>query len=425
LVGSWFDITDRKRLESLQEGQSRILDYLIQRRGLNESLEQIVRLMEEQCQGMICSILRFDSATQRLHHGAAPSLPPEYNLQVDGLLIGPAVGSCGTAAYRRERVIVTDIETDPLWADFSQAASLYGLRSCWSQPIVSSTNQLLGTLAMYYRQPRGPTTGELQLIEQAARLAAIAFERYRDEEIMRQTERLASLGTFAAGIAHEINNPLGGIRLAVQAMEAALGIGQRERVRNMIDIITRETERCAKIVRGVLQFGRKNEARKQAASLNRIIKESCELTRGYAAERGATVEMSLREADVEVLGCVLELEQVFVNLIRNAVESLPRGAQVSVQTDVDHDFARVTVADNGLGMNEEQKSRVFDPFFTTRQPEGGTGLGMSIVHGIVTGHGGTIHIESQPRSGTTVLVCLPRLKVDSGRPARRRDLCTQ
>ncbi|MBI3836113.1 MAG: PAS domain-containing protein [Planctomycetes bacterium] len=115
LIGSWFDITEYKRLEAMRAGQTQILDFLVKRRSLEESFVQIVQMLESQSDDMVCSILRFDPMTQSLRHGAAPSLPDEYNRLIDGVKIGPAVGSCGTAAYRRERVVVTDIETDPLW----------------------------------------------------------------------------------------------------------------------------------------------------------------------------------------------------------------------------------------------------------------------------------------------------------------------
>ena len=408
VIGGWFDVSDRKRMEMLLSGQALILDHLVKRRSLQESLEQVVRFLENQNPGMVCSVLRFDSATQTLCHGAAPSLPDAYNRKLDGIKIGPTVGSCGTAAHRRKRIVVTDIETDPLWAGYRELAATCGLRACWSQPIFSSSNHLLGTFAMYYHEPRGPTQGELRLIEQAAGLAAIAIERYREEELMRHTERLASLGTLAAGIAHEINNPIGGIQLAAQVAVDALARGDADRVRSMLDSISTDTARCARIVRGVLQFGRQSDSTKRPVRLAEIAETACELTRGYAAKRRATVEFSSGEAGGEVLGRAVELEQVFVNLIRNGIESRDQGARVTVHADIDQDVARISVSDDGRGMNDEQKERIFDPFFTTRQNEGGTGLGMSIVHGIVKGHGGTIHIESNPQRGTTVVVCLPR-----------------
>jgi len=410
LVGSWFDISDRRNLEMLQSGQAQVLDSLVKRRSLEDSLSQIVRVMESQNSEMVCSILRFDPATQTLRHGAAPSLPDEYNRQIDGAAIGPQAGSCGTAGFRRTRVVVTDIDRDPLWANYRDLARGIGMRACWSQPIFSSSEQLLGTFAMYYREPRGPSRGELQLIEQAASLAALAIERYHDDELMRHAERLVSLGTLAAGIAHEINNPIGGIQLAVQCALNALAQGQKPRLQSMLELIAADVERCAKIVRGVLQFGRRNDARKQTVNLLDVIKAACRLTRGYATERGATLDSPSSEAPVDVFGFSPELEQVFVNLIRNAIESKERGARVTIHVASDSDFARATVSDDGCGMNDQQKARIFDPFFTTRQREGGTGLGMSIVHGIIAGHGGTISVHSKPEKGTSVVVCVPRGK---------------
>lgn len=408
LVGSWFDLSDRKRLEMLQAGQSLVLDFLIKRRSLEESLEQIVRMLETQNPEMACSILRYDASTQTLRHGAAPSLPEEYNRQIDGVSIGAAMGSCGTAAFRRTRVIVTDIQTDPLWVGFRPLAAGIHKRACWSQPIFSSTDQLLGTFAMYYENPRGPTKGDLALIEQAASLAAIAIERYHDEEIRRHTERLASLGTLAAGIAHEINNPLGAMQLAAQGALHAMTKGNTQRVQEMLEMILADSDRCARIVRGVLQFGKRQEGSTRRIGLSQIAGTACALTRGYAVERGASVTFSPANPDVEVEARVVELEQVLVNLIRNASESKEFGARVSIQVWGDADFAHVSVGDDGRGMTREQQSRVFEPFFTTRQAEGGTGLGMSIVHGIVTSHGGTVRIKSKPGMGTTVELCLPR-----------------
>jgi len=410
LVGSWFDISDRKKLEILQSGQSQILDSLAKRRSLEETLEQIVFMLEGLNPDMICSILRFDSTSQTLHHGAAPSLPEEYNRQIDGIRIGPTMGSCGTAAFRRECVIVTDIQTDPLWADFRHLASTVGLRACWSQPIFSSSQQLLGTTALYYCHKRGPTADELALIEQAAGLAGLAIERYHEEEAARHSERLASLGSLAAGIAHEINNPVAAIQLAAQGAIHALSTGDLNRVRDLLQNINADTERCTRIVRGVLQFGRLKKSQKQRALLRDVVRMAVHLTQGYAAERNAVVEVSPAMPGAHVFGDVVELEQVFVNVLRNAIESKPKGARIAIALIESTDIVRVSVTDNGIGMTPEQTARVFDPFFTTRQNQGGTGLGMSIVHGIVTNHGGDIRIQSRPKHGTTVVISLPRLQ---------------
>ena len=123
-----------------------------------------------------------DKKTLRL--GAAPSLAETYNRAIDGIKIGPAVGSCGTAAYKNERVIVPDIAIDPLWADYCELALSHGLRACWSLPIVSTTGTVLGTFACYYSEPRSPSALEYDLIERAAHLAGIAIERKHAEQTL-------------------------------------------------------------------------------------------------------------------------------------------------------------------------------------------------------------------------------------------------
>src|SRR5207249_1933644 len=120
-----------------------------------------------------------------LRHGAAPDLPPAYNQAIDGERIGPAAGSCGTAAYRRERVIVRDIATDPLWANYRVLAQGYGLAACWSAPILDTDGRVLGTFAMYYAEPREPTTADLALTETATLLAANIIKRARAATALR------------------------------------------------------------------------------------------------------------------------------------------------------------------------------------------------------------------------------------------------
>src|SRR5262249_24562747 len=131
---------------------------------------------------MLCSVKLLDQDRQTLHHGAAPSLPAAYNQAIDGAPIGPSAGSCGTAAFRAEMVVVSDIVTDPLWAKFRPLALPHGLRACWSSPILSTGGAVLGTFAMYYREPRSPSSAEVALIERAAEIAGMAIERKRFED---------------------------------------------------------------------------------------------------------------------------------------------------------------------------------------------------------------------------------------------------
>ena len=148
---------------------------------------EITTLIERQRPGhMKCSLLLLDREHGCVRHGAAPSLPAEFVHRIDGSRIGPQAGSCGTAAYLGERVIVEDIATHPAWVDYRDFALPHGLRACWSSPIFSSSHDVLGTFAMYYREPRGPDAADLELVEHATHLAAVAIQRDRAEAALRK-----------------------------------------------------------------------------------------------------------------------------------------------------------------------------------------------------------------------------------------------
>jgi diguanylate cyclase (GGDEF)-like protein/PAS domain S-box-containing protein len=157
---------------------------------LSETLEAIVRLVEAQVAERLCSVLLVDESGTRLRHAAASSALDAYSRSIDGEAIGPDSGSCGTAAHRKELVISRDIAIDPLWHRHRASALQHGLRASWSQPILSPDGRLLGTFAMYYRQPREPDAAAIDLIRSAASLAGIAIERTRtQEELLRTIER--------------------------------------------------------------------------------------------------------------------------------------------------------------------------------------------------------------------------------------------
>jgi PAS domain S-box-containing protein len=166
-----------------------VLESIAAGAPLSIVLTDIVLLIERQADGMLCSILLVDE--NRLRHGAAPSLPSDYNIAVHGSEIGPKSGSCGTAAYLRERVIVEDIATHPYWDDYRHHALRYGLKACWSTPIVSPSGDVLGTFAMYYKEARGPVPQEVEWVDTATHLASIAILRDRTEQDLRRSESRA------------------------------------------------------------------------------------------------------------------------------------------------------------------------------------------------------------------------------------------
>jgi len=204
IVGTLMDVTERKRAEALRDGESRVLEMIARDAPLEEILGRLVRVVEAQFAGMLCSVLLLDNEGQHVRHGAAPSLPKSYVDAINGLSIGPQAGSCGTAMYRKETVIVTDILQDPLWEQYRNVAEPHGLRSCWSTPILAHSGKVLGSYAMYYREPRSPGPAETRALEMATHLAGIAIERkltherlQRSEAYLAEAQRLSHTGSWA------------------------------------------------------------------------------------------------------------------------------------------------------------------------------------------------------------------------------------
>src|SRR6266478_2889939 len=184
-------IEDRQRAEALLAGENQILEMVATGRPLAVILDGLCRLVDKLCDKSLASILLMDPNGRCLRRGAGPSFPEAFLAAVDGVEIGPCVGSCGTAAYRKEQVIVSDIATDPLWADYRELALAYGLRAGWSTPILSSDGSVLGVFGVYGREPRSPTPQHHHTIKQITHLASVAIERKQAAESLRASELLA------------------------------------------------------------------------------------------------------------------------------------------------------------------------------------------------------------------------------------------
>jgi PAS domain S-box-containing protein len=200
--GTGIDIDDRKRAESLLAAEKRILEMVAKGDSLAGIFDSLCRLVEERAKGVLASVLLLDG--DRLWHGGAPSLPKAYTDAINGAVIGPSAGSCGTAAYRREPVIVEDIATDPLWADYRDLALPHSLRACWSTPVFSSQGDVIATFAMYYREPRRPTQRDQEIIDQITHLTGIAIQKklalerlQRSEAYLAEAEKLTHTGSWA------------------------------------------------------------------------------------------------------------------------------------------------------------------------------------------------------------------------------------
>src|SRR5436305_4487604 len=201
------DITEIKEEEFFRAGQSRVLEMIAADAPLADVLTSLVLLMEGQAEGLRCSILLLHRDGKHVRHGAAPNLPEAYVNAVDGAPIGPRNGSCGTAMFTRKPVVVTDVMTDPLWADYRQLAQICGLSACWSTPIISPQGDVLGSFAMYRQEKRGPRPEETRLTEIATHIAGIAIDRHRQQEILRERDARINFAAESADLAFWVIYP--------------------------------------------------------------------------------------------------------------------------------------------------------------------------------------------------------------------------
>jgi signal transduction histidine kinase len=414
------EITARQEAEALLQAQKQVLELVVQGTETGKVLEGLCQLVEEQSKsGVLASILLLDHDGKYLRYGAAPSLPPAYNRAIDGVRIGQEVGSCGTAAYLRQPVIVEDIASDRRWKDYRELALSHGLRACWSTPIFSRDQRVLGTFAMYYREPRAPTGHDQRIIDLVTRTAAIAIEkehrereRQKTELALRRSEKLAAAGRFAATVAHEINNPLEAVTNLIYLALRAPGLSPG--AQEYLQMADKEVARVGHIAQQALRFYRDPTSATEI-DLSRMMDDILNVYSGRTEHKRLQLLRQYHSPAV-IQGMAGELRQVFGNLVLNAIDASRPDGKIVVRIASRQRWGtrpqngvRVTIADAGKGIAAEHRQRLFEPFFTTKQ-EVGTGLGLWVTRGIVEKHGGAIRFRSSQNSkhgGTTFVVFLP------------------
>ena len=188
VLGLYENISEQKKMERRERTLRDALETIAQGLPLQEKLHRLVSALEDEIPGSLASILLLDKDGRHLRKSVAPNLPDFYNQAIDGVEIGPGVGSCGTAAYENQRVVVADIPQHPYWAPYTELAARAGVASCWSDPVRDSQGKVLGTFAIYHRQACSPTEADLHFMSQMAHMAGIAIERHRAEETLRRNQ---------------------------------------------------------------------------------------------------------------------------------------------------------------------------------------------------------------------------------------------
>lgn len=249
--------------------------------------------------------------------------------------------------------------------------------------------------------------------EQTQKQLEERFSHRREElqesrtELQRQRQ-LATVGSLAAGIAHQINNPIASIKAAAEYALLTSDAPDSDAVRmQALRTAIAEADRCGRIVRNVLNFSRREPTARWVEDLNEIVQRAATLTRPYLDQAGGSLELRIHPTPLPARISPIEIEQAVVHLLRNAAEALEGGGDIELSTRRREDVAEIEITDDGRGIPPEDRERVLQPFYTTRLALGGTGLGLSFVHGVIREHGGELRIESTPEKGTRIRIQLP------------------
>jgi two-component system NtrC family sensor kinase len=230
-------------------------------------------------------------------------------------------------------------------------------------------------------------------------------DQFKLQEQLRHADRLATIGQLAAGVAHELNEPLGNILGFAQLAKKCSGLPKQ--AEEDLEKILNASLNAREVIRKMLSFARPMRPQKQKVSLNQIIEEGLYFFESRCAKEGVQLLRFLSPELPEIFADPVQLNQVIVNLVINALQAMPRGGRLTIHTHPEGDHVFLTIEDTGTGMNEEVLKQIFTPFFTTKEVGLGTGLGLPVVHDIITSHGGTIHVDTQISSGTRFEIHFP------------------
>jgi PAS domain S-box-containing protein len=414
------DVTDRRRDEQFLAEEHRILTGIAENQPLAETLTLICELAEAALPGSICSVLLLSSDGRTVQPVAGPNLPAEFSAAIDGAPIGPAAGSCGTAAYRRQKVVVEDIETDPLWADYKGLALKFGLRACWSTPLIAKNGRVIGTFANYRRQPYRPTEEDFRVMDRLAASAAIAIQRtqmHNDLIAARDRAEQASRAKsqFLANMSHELRTPLNAI-LGFSEIISTQGFGPdaQERYREYAHDIHDSGTYLLSLINDVLDVARVEAGRvridREHCGVAAVVEEQLRLVR-QAYPGAAPIAVQVGADCPDLMVDHRAFGQILLNVIGNAAKFTPADASILVGCDWAAPGLRLRVEDSGPGIPAHMLDELGKPFrqvesaYNRRHP--GTGLGLYISRSLMRLHGGDLEIASQLGKGTVVTLAFP------------------
>ncbi|MGB1199503.1 MAG: GAF domain-containing protein [Thalassotalea sp.] len=422
-----------QKTSDLEQGRNNVLRMAAQGAALDAILDVLCQKAQLYNDEMLCSILQLNHDTNTLHTIAAKTLPLSYSNAINGVSIGSSVGSCGTAAFKKERVIVENINTHPYWNQYKSLALTAGLQACWSEPIIGSEGKVFGTFAMYYREPKAPTAEDLQFIEVSANLAAVVFENHDTrqklikannalnntidqrttelelansdlEQLIKQqntdhvkniiSEKKQTTKSLVVGFANRVNPP---ISIAL----TAIGVANQQLIKlkqaTESNKLTRsELEKTTALIAESIQLSYKkliitSDLLEQFNSLNteeydhqttfNLNSLFNELQEGLIKLLGHST-ITFEAEDINLTCNKDALWQVFYQLIENSVlhgfKGRKHGKILITATQLNNNII-INYQDDGCGIEQQYTASIFDPFFTVESNQGHNGLGLSTI----------------------------------------------
>ena len=418
------DLTESERQRALADAEEDLLLAIADERPVSGTLDDVCRAVQAILDGVICSVMLLSPDGAHLQFGAGPSLDPDYVAAIEGAAIGPMAGSCGTAAFLAETVVSEDVATDPRWVDYRVAALRAGLRSCWSTPLMSRKQRVLGTFAIYRRTHHVPGAWERHVITRLTRSTAIALQRKHFEtELVEARQRAEHANQvkseFLANMSHELRTPLNAIIGFTEVMgQQILGPLGNPRYLEYMNDINASGNHLLHLIDDILDVARieagKVELNRIRVALKPLLEETIRLVR--KAYPVPSHEMVL-EGPAEYPDLFVDrhcLQQIVLNVIGNAAKFTPAGGRIRVMVAVPgetRDGLEITVTDTGIGIPAsalpvlgrafEQVEKGFN------RKHGGSGLGLYITRMLMERHGGKLEISSQVEIGTMVRLSFP------------------
>jgi PAS domain S-box-containing protein len=398
------DLSERKRAESLTVAQIQVLELIASGSPLGPTLDRLARMIEVHAPDILCSVLLLDELGKHLQHGSAPSLPLEYQRAIDGVAIGSNVGSCGTAAFRGEPVVVADIATDPLWADYKDIALAHGLLACWSTPILDPQRMVLGTFAIYQRKVGLPTAQHRQLIEMATHTAAVCIAKHRaelqhEQAVVREQQArieytlqlIASQEAERKRIAAELHDSMGQNLLLIKNLAQMAARSQAP---------AQAYEHCVTINHLVTQCIA--EARQISRDLHPYQLDHLGLQRALEGMLETTAQATNLQftGKIEDVGEIFSAEAVMniYRIVQESVNNILKHSQARmVRVDLECDIHEVVlrICDDGCG---------FRPDLLSANKRG---LGLKNIAERVRMLQGKFTLDSAPEQGTQLTVVIP------------------